>query len=395
MVKKRSSRRAAGEGSIFQRKDGRWSAVITVGYTPEGKRVRKSFYGRTQADVVDKLNQVRVRIAAGEVPALGTAPTLAEFLEQWLVTVVQPHRSTKTYDLYWRQCRNHILPALGGIRLDRLTPMHVQSWIAGLDAPRFKMVRGERVEWRLARASQRGIVAILQSALGTAVTWRLISRNPVVDVEKPKIPRQAPPHWDEAAARRFLDAARGQRLEAMFMVGLHAGLRLGELVGLQWSQVDLRAGTIQIEHQVREVSGDLSVTAPKSSAGLRTIPLPPSVTGSLRRHRERLMAEGLAASPYVFPDTRGGPLRQSNFRRRDFARVLEAAGVPDITPHGMRHTFATLLLASGVDVKTVSELLGHADPAVTLRVYAHALPRAKRDASDKLGALLGDQVSDQ
>ncbi len=374
-----------------------------VGYAPDGKRVRKTVLGRSKAEAVEKANEAKVNVATRQItPAnSGKAMLLSEFLMQWIETVIKPNHSEKTYDNYRRQCKNHIIPALGGIRIDRITPMNVQAFLALL-AEKKCMLQVKKLPETgvavqkpkedapktLSKRSQFGIMAILGSALSKAVVWGLISRNPCAVVEKPKVPKHIAPHWDADEARRFLAEAAGDRFSALYQVALHTGLRFGEVLGLYWEQIDLKAGTVSVAQQVREVAGTHTIAAPKQSS-VRTIPVPRSVIAALIQHREKLLAEGLAGALWVFPDQKGGPLRQSNVLRRSFNPIVARAKVRRITFHGLRHSFASLLLANGIDIRTVSELLGHADPAMTLRVYAHAMPGHKRAAADKLRDILG------
>ncbi len=446
------TRRGNYEGSKpYLRADGRWECKVMVGYSPDGKRIRKTVLGKSKAEAVEKANEAKVGVATRQITPTnsGKAMLFSEFLKQWLETVVKPNQSEKTYDNYWRQCKNHIIPALGGMRIDRISPMNVQAFVALIAEKKCmrqekkekppkqgRTTRKERAMQRLATAlepegassakpqgasrteptpgnsaalqpaaqeskaeppktlsksSQFGIMAILNSAMSQAVQWGLITQNPCTAVEKPKVPKHIAPFWDADEARRFLDAAAGDRYYVLYQVALHSGLRFGEVLGLEWQQIDLATGKISVAQQLREVSGKHTVAGPKKNS-VRTIPIPKSVVSDLVKHREKLMAEGLAGSRWVFPDANGGPLRQSNIVRRSFNPIVERAKVRRITFHGLRHSFATLLLSNGVDIRTVSELLGHADPAMTLRVYAHAMPGHKQAAADKLQEVLGQKA---
>ncbi len=377
-------RRGNREGSApHERKDGRWEAKITTGYTPEGKIVRKSIYGASRAEVVAEMNRLKAQQGGAPLPVLSTGPlTLSELLNRWLETVVKPARAKKTYKCYFNHCRLHILPALGGMRIDKIAPMHVQSFVADL-------ARKEVNDKRLSPETQRGIFAVLQSALSQAVIWQLIVVNPCSRVTRPKVPKKVRPHWTPEEARAFLACAREDRFGALYVVALATGLRLGEILGLRWSRVNLVSGELHVDSQVCEVDGDLFEEPPKRGS-IRTVILPGAAKAALELQQARLASEGLGSCVWVFPDTCGGPMRQSNLVRRSFHPLVKKAGVRAITFHGLRHTFATMALGKAqVDVKTLQELLGHSDPALTLRIYSHALPGNKHLAAENIGALLG------
>lgn len=363
-------------GKPYLRSDGRWECKISVGYTPEGKRIRKTVLGRTRAEVVEKANDAKVKVATRQLlPTAGGRTVMSEYLATWLETVVKPTRAPKTYYGYFGICKNYLLPTLGGLRIDRVSAIHIQAMMAGMRA------KG------LSSQTVRAAFAVLQSALTQAAKWDLIPFNPCQKVERPKVPKKARPHWDAEETRKFLAAARDDRFYSLYVVALATGMRFGEILGLRWENVDLRAGTLNVNQQLCEVGGG-RVEGPPKKDSIRSFFLPPAAIAALRKQRERLASEDLANCPWVFPDRRGGPLRQSNLTRRSFYPIIERAGIKKITFHGIRHTFATLALGEAqIDLKTVQELLGHADPALTLRIYSHALPGNKRAAAAKIEAL--------
>jgi integrase len=177
--------------------------------------------------------------------------------------------------------------------------------------------------------------------------------------------------------RELLDEARKRRLYALYLLAVTTGLRQGELLGLQWSDVDLEDRSIQVRHTLQEYGAELALAEPKTKQSRRRVDLPVFVATELREHRKRMMVEG-HPGPWVFCDTAGGPLRKSNLTRRDFRPLLKAAGLPLIRFHDLRHTAATLLLGQGVHPKIVQERLGHSQIAITLDTYSHVLPSWKR-----------------
>jgi integrase len=185
-----------------------------------------------------------------------------------------------------------------------------------------------------------------------------------------------------------LTEAAGDRFEALYWVAITTGLRLGELFGLQWQDVDLRAGTISVCRSQSDVKGKLALSEPKTRKGRRLVTVPAQTVNALVEHRKRMMIEGLAGADRLFCNVDGGPLRRSDFHRRSFKPLLRRAGLPNIRFHDLRHTSASLMLSQGVHPKVVQERLGHSQISVTLDVYSHVMPGMQRDAADRLGALL-------
>ena len=204
-------------------------------------------------------------------------------------------------------------------------------------------------------------------------------------MERPRVPRKEFRVLDADEARRLLEAAKGDRLEALLVLALTTGMRQGELLGLQWEDVDLKNGTIYVRRTLLEVDGRLTTGETKSGRN-RRLDLPEIAVEALREHRKRMMAEG-HPGPWVFCDTKGGPIRKNNLIRRWFKPLLEKAGLPEIRFHDLRHTAATLLLTLGVHPKVVQERLGHSQISVTLDTYSHVLPSLQKQAASKLDAM--------
>jgi integrase len=264
------------------------------------------------------------------------------------------------------------------VRLDRLAPAHLQGLLADLETT------------GVGAAMRQVIFRALHRAFAQAVTWGVLARNHAEGIVRPRPARREMQTWSPEQVGRFLAAASGDRLAALYAVLVGTGLRLGEALGLTWADLDLRAGTATIRRQLSEVSGALSFTEPKTAAARRTVDLPAFVVEALREHEARMAAEGrlLNDQLLVFVDTGGRPLRRSNIRRRSFEPLLRRAGLPKIRLHDLRHTAATLHLRNGVHPKIVQQLLGHARVAITLDTYSHAVPGMGREAAARLHDLL-------
>ncbi len=369
------SRRGYGEGSIFQRPDGRWCGVLSAGYDANGKRVRRFIYGKTKREAADELSRLQNKKATGTL----TAPSrlkVADFLAQWLKDVARTSVRATTFYNYEAIVENHIAPRIGGIGLQKLTPVHVQGMYA--DMERDKVGPNPR---RLAHA-------VLRRALKQAMKWGLVVRNVCDAVDAPRVPKSDIQPIDQVQVGRLLAAAEGDRLEALYWLAIGSGLRLGELFGLQWPDVDLSAGTVSVRRTLTEVDGRLALAEPKSAKSRRMVALPAQVVDALSEHRKRTLAAGFGGCEFVFTNQSGGPLRRSHFHKDEFKPLLKRAGLNAIRFHDLRHTHASLLLLQGVHPKVVQERLGHSQIGVTMDVYSHLLPSMQTDAAAKMDAIM-------
>jgi integrase len=374
-------RRGRGEGGVFQRGDGQWVGNISLGYDENGKRRRRVVYGATKKEAQDALDRLRMDSAQGRLTDANKF-TVGRFLDSWLEQKKRAGLAASTLDRYALIVNKQIKPHLGALRLDKLTTFHVSQ----LDA--LLANAGES-------ARQRQMVhAVFGTACHDAVKMKLLPVNPCTDAAKPRVVKKEMKAWDAEQARRFLAAAEGDRLHALYVVALHTGMRRGELLALRWSDVDFEAGVVQVQRSLSEVRGVLAPKSPKTTRGRRRIDLSRCALDALHEHRKRMLAEGRdVKTGIVFCSENGTWMRGSNLTRRSFPRLVRLANrqgadpLPQIRFHDLRHTAASLLLAAGVNVKVVSERLGHESIEITLRVYAHTLPTMGRAAADKLDGI--------
>jgi integrase len=375
------ARRGRNEGSVYQREeDGLWVATLHLGW--EGnRRKRKFLYAATEKEALDKLFKARSDLSRG-LPVGTKQQSVAQFLDEWLENTVRPNTRPRTYESFEIIVRRHLKPELGRLRLEQLTPQHVEALL------------NRKRESHLAPQTCVHIRKVLKLALQEAVRVDQLARN-VAALAKPPTMTHAEIHpLDDEQARRFLAAAREERLEALFMLAINTGMRRGELLGVRWTDIDLDQGTLRVAQQLQRIGKQLLFTKPKSKKSRRTITLSSSVVAALRAHRARQLEERLRAgkdwqdSGLVFVARGGTPIDPGNLDR-DFKPLLTAAEVPDIRFHDLRHTAATLLLMKGVQPLTVSELLGHASITITLSLYGHVLPSMKREAAEVMQSLLG------
>ncbi|HET7480562.1 MAG TPA: site-specific integrase, partial [Rubrobacteraceae bacterium] len=273
-----------------------------------------------------------------------------------------------TFDRYEGAVRLHIKPALGRLKLKKLTPAHVQSFYR------------DRLDAGCAQASVNKMHVVLHKALKQAVEWHMVPRNVAGAVKAPRpAPREMHPLSAEET-RRLLEAARGDRLEALYVLAVHTGMRQGELLALKWQDVDLENATMSVRRTVTKSGGKLLLGEPKTKKSRRTIQLTGAAVRALRGHLDRQMKEiehlgnlyrddGL-----VFTSEVGTIINPTNLRKRSFASLLKKARLPGIRFHDLRHTCATLLFGRNVHPKYVQELLGHSNVGITLDTYSHVIP---------------------
>ncbi len=348
---------------------------------PDGRR--KFFYGKTKEDVRRKLLRALHAIEVGTLTD-SRGISVGEFLDQWLLEVVQPNVRPWTYKGYEVHVRRHLKPAIGHIPLNKLTPLHVQQL---LNVKRNEGLRPKSIRY---------IRGTLRTALNQAVRWDLISRNPASLVDGPRVEHYEIRPFTPEEARIFLAAMKGDRLEALYSVALTMGLRQGEALGLCWKEVDLEMGYLRVSKQLQRLGGETRLVEPKTVRSRRTLALPASIASSLREHRDRQLKERVVAgdkwteTDLVFTTPTGKPIEATKISK-DFHRHLDRAGLAQRRFHDLRHSCATFLLVQGVSPRVVMEVLGHSQISLTMNTYTHVLPELRRQAADRMDELLNER----
>jgi integrase len=373
-------RRGHGEGSIKQRVDGLWEARVSL---PSGKR--KSFYGKTRKEAQDKLRAALRDIDAG-LDLGADRQTVAQFLEKWLAASVKPSVKVKTYEGYESIVRVRVVPRIGRKHLAKLTPLDLQSLYT------------ELADAGLSARSVHHTHRVLHRAFVQAVRWNLIVRNPCDGAQGPRASRAEMKVWTPAQADAFLIATRQHPAQALYILALTTGMRQGELLGLKWGDLDLSVGTLAVRRSLQRQKGKgLVFEEPKTARSRRSIFLSQRAVAALRAHRDRQAFDRRAAGSewnardLVFCHATGEPLDPS-YQTTIFKKAVEAARLPAIRFHDMRHTAATILLSRGVHVKLVSELLGHATIVLTLDTYSHLIPAMHGDAAAAMDAVFAAEA---
>ncbi len=382
---RKSTRNAAGSGTIRQRKDGTWEAHYTVGRDPgTGKQIQKSVYGKTKAEVAKKMRAATHEIDQG----IYTEPsrlTVGSWFDIWIAEYLGGVKDT-TREQYRYLIRIHIKPRLGAIKLSTLSAPMIQN-----------MYNTTQVEG-LSAKSVRNLHGVVHHALDKAVKLGYIKVNPCLACELPRVVKKEMKTISGDYLSRFLQAIKGNPYEDLMFVTVFCGLRQGEVMGLTWDCVDFDRGIITINKQLqkerREGGGGEYRFVPLKNDKQRTLTPAPEVFTVLRRTQVEQMKARLKAGQgwnnmlnLVFTRALGNHL-SSRTVYNNFKRVAQKIGLPDVRFHDLRHTYATLSLQNGDDIKTVSENLGHATVAFTLDTYGHVTEKMKKDSANRMQALI-------
>lgn len=371
-------RNSNGEGSLYQIKSGpqtgRWAAA-TPPY-PDGKRKVRT--AKTRPEAARLLTDLMYAYRRGQ-PLDTERQTVAQFLAHWLENVARSTLKATSYVRYEGTVRRHLVPGLGKTQLSKLTPQHVVGFLRDLEyGP--KHLRPSTI-WH--------IRMVLRAALQRAYEWGQIPRNPVDVVRGPRLHRSEVSPFTADEVTRLLEAVRGHRLEGFVTVAVTLGLRQGELCALQWGSLDLERGTLHVHATLSYPGGGWQITEPKTQAANRRLRLPPFLLTLLREHRiKQGWIRGQAGPLWnennlVFPTGIGTPIAPSNLYRAYHALLVDA-GLPRKRFHDLRHTAASIMIADGVPIKLVSEILGHSTITVTLQIYGHLYDHQRDEATAKL-----------
>lgn len=381
-MSRKSVRRDKGEGSISQRKDGTWTGRLTIGKTKDGRQKIKAFYGKTESEVKKKMKQYTVdSIKNGHIDI--SKETVEQYMTDWLENTKRIELKPTSYDRLENTCKHHIFPEIGWLQIATVTPFDIQKLIT-------------KKSETLSYSSVKKIYEAINAAFKLAVQRELIAKSPVVGIALPK----------SAEKRRsdiyFLsdyqiqkikeeinrDYSRGKtgtyRLGAAFILLLNTGMRLGEALALEWDDVDFEKRTISITKDLAHVknrtgngSNYLHVVQqrPKTNDSVRTINLNSGALEALQR-----LKEVNGKFKYVLANSAGHHTTHRTFDKA-FRAIQKHCGIsPQVGVHALRHTFASVLFKNGIDVKTVSTILGHSSTSITYNTYIHLINEQKAEA---------------
>ena len=393
---KKTTRAAQGAGTIRKKtitRNGQtytyWEARITTGYDPgTGKQVQRSFSGKTQKEVREKMQTVAVELNGGTYQA-PSKMTVGEWLSIWAKDYLGSVKPA-TVVSYSQHIKNHIRPALGAVKLENLNTPVIQNFYNDLGK-----AHGDKPG--LAPKTIKCIHGILHKSLQQAVKIGYLRFNPSDACELPRVERKEIKPLDNNAISAFLKAIRGHRFEALYLTTLFTGMRRGEVCGLTWDCVDFERGTILINKQLQGISGkpgEFRLLSSKNGKG-RVITPAASVMETLKKHRVKQSEMRLQAGPlwkdegFVFTNEIGEHLSPHTVYHQ-FKRIAASIGLPDTRFHDLRHSYAVAAIRAGDDIKTVQGNLGHHAASFTLDVYGHVTEEMKRASADRMETFIKD-----
>ena len=372
-------------GHITQRAKGSWSIVLDLGRDPStGKRKQKWVTVRgTKKDAEKKLTELQSQLDSGDY-VQSAKLTLGEFLHRWLRDYVHvpPNLSPETAQGYDIICREHLMPALGHLELAKVTPEVLQAYYS-------KALKEGRCDGKggLAPRTVRHHHTTLHTALGRAVKWHVLARNPADAVDAPRFQRKEMRTLDETGLNGFLESIQGSEYHPLFYAILYTGMRRSEALAVRWIDLDLILGQLSINRTLHHLEdGTMLFRAPKTPKSRRMIALTPTTSIVLRDHYQRVKEQRatlgipLTAEDLVFAHEDGSPLLPHSVTNA-WKRLVKRAGYQGIRLHDARHSHVSLMLKQGVDPKTISERLGHSSVVITLDTYAHLLPGMQEAAA--------------
>lgn len=376
-------KRKAGDGTVRRRKDGRWEGRIVIGYDDNGYPKTKNVLAKTKKECVEKLQKLKEECGGLKPEKVRSEMTFGDWLTYWYENHSKPKIRPTTQETYESRIRLHIIPEIGDIPLNKLTQNDLQQFYGLLKKSgrkRFTDKYGEGLSDRMVSMCH----ATCRSALEKAVQDGLIRVNPAIGCKLPPKKAREMQVLTREELQRFLIQAKFEGYYEVFLLDLATGLRRGELMALQWDDLNFKTGVLNVNKQVYDVRGQLQISTPKTKSSVRKIVLPPAVVAVLREYKKTV------ASRWMFPSPvkKDCPITPGVVRRR-LQLILEHAGCKHVRFHDLRHTFATLALENGMDVKTLSAMLGHVSAATTLDIYTHITDDMQRTAAANIDRGIG------
>ena len=371
-------KRKAGDGTVRQRKDGRWEGRIVIGYDDNGYPKTKNVLAKTKKECVEKLQKLKVDCGGLKPEKVRSEMPFGDWLTYWYENHSKPKIRPTTQETYESRIRLHIIPEIGDIPLNKLTQNDLQQFYGRLKKSgrkRFTDKYGEGLSDRMVRMCH----ATCRSALEKAVQDGLIRVNPALGCKLPPKKAREMQVLTREEIQRFLIQAKAEGYFELFLLELTTGLRRGEILALQWDDLDFQTGALRVERQVQRIRGELVVSEPKTRTSSRSVILPAPLLKVLKQYRKTCISRWMFPSP----KKADSPLDPAAVRKK-LAAVLERAGCKRVRFHDLRHTFATNALEHGMDIKTLSAIIGHVSSSTTLNIYAHVTDEMQRTAAAKI-----------
>ena len=377
-----AKKRKNGEGTLRLRKDGRWEGRIVVGYNEKSLPITKSVTAKTKTECAAKLEKLKEQYGRVTEKIKPDMP-FGEWIDFWYQTYCRHTLRITTKGEYENRIYNHIIPGIGKIPLNKLSQSDLQQFYAKEKTGGRKLhtqTLGKGLSDRMIRA----IHANCRTALQRAVQDGLIRTNPAVGCKLPPKKAREMQVLTQNEILRFLHQAKEEGYYELFLLELGTGMRRGEILALKWSDLNFTTGELHIERQVYVIKGESIISVPKTKASVRTVILPPSLVNVLAQYKQAVDSDWMFPSPL----DSSKPRNPSSVRKR-LQLILERAGCKRVRFHDLRHTFATMALEHGMDVKTLSATIGHISSATTLDIYSHITDTMQRQAAVRIDRKIG------
>ena len=371
-------KRRAGDGTVRQRKDGRWEGRIVIGYDDNGYPKTKNVLAKTKKECLEKLQKLKEECGGLKPEKVRSEMPFGDWLTYWYENHSKPKIRPTTQETYESRIRLHIIPEIGDIPLNKLTQNDLQQFYARLKkSGRKKHVDkfGEGLSDRMVRSCH----TTCRTALEKAVNEGLIRINPAVGCKLPPKKAKKMQVLTPPEITRFLIQAREEGYYELFLLELTTGMRRGEILALKWRDLNLKTGELHISRQVLKVNGKVLISTPKTKSSNRMILLPPEMTELLAELKTRTDSEWIFPSPLDLTQ----PRHPSAVYHR-FQKILERANCKRVRFHDLRHTFATMALENGMDIKTLSAMIGHVSAETTLNIYSHITDTMQQQAAARI-----------
>lgn len=379
-------------GSIIKRKTKKgsvWQITIELPKDPvTGKRVRRyKTVNGTKKEAEVAMREMINEIEKGYY-VTDNKISVQEWVQTWLDVYIIPNVSPTTLERYQGMIRRYINPLIGHTQVQKLNTLAVQAWVNSL---KISPASGKE----MSAATIKHAYHVLKGAMDKAVLAGIIPRSPCVSIMLPKGSKKQAVIYDENQIKQLIRTAKGTDMELVIDMELCLGLRRGELLGLQWCDVDWDKNKIKIVRNRVVVNGKSVVKEPKTASGIRTLDVPVQLMAKLRQHRltcteNRLrMGRNYTVTDYIIVHPDGKPV-YPEYLSQLFTKLQEMAGLPKCRFHDLRHLCASIMLLQGVNVKVAQERLGHKDITTTMNIYSHVLPSSAKEAAEKIGQLVYD-----
>ena len=382
MANNKNNTRKQGDGMLRLRKDGRWEGRIVIGYDEKGDPKTKNVTARTQEECEKKLRALKEELGQA-AQKIHSEMTFGEWIDYWYQSFCKPGLRDSTKTEYENAIYRHIIPSIGHIPLYKLTQNDLQQFYANLKKNgrlQYTDTCGKGVSDRTVRSCH----AQCRASLEKAVSEGLISKNPSTGCKLPPKKGKEMKILSKNELGRFFVRAKEEGYYELFLLELSTGMRRGEIVGLKWSDFDEADGLLRITRQVNRVGGKTVVQSPKTKSSVRTMVLPKYMTEILSEMKRDAVCDWMFPSPVNI----GEPRNPSALYKR-FQLLLERSGCKQVRFHDLRHTFATMALENGMNIKILSDMIGHSSAETTLNIYSHVTDTMRTQASVKIDRKIG------